>query len=47
MALRGDGGTHLKKRRFAENCAHMLNWTQRFASSGMREMREDARDTEE
>ena len=47
MALRGDGGTHLKKRRFAENCAHLLERTQRFGASGMREMREDARDTEE
>ena len=47
MELRGAGGNHLKKRRFAENCAHLLERTQRFASSGMRQMREDARDTEE
>ena len=47
MALRGDGGSHLKKRRFAETCAHLLALTQRFAASGMREMGEDARDTEE
>ena len=47
MALRGDSGSHLKKRRFAETCAHLLELTQRFAASGMREMGEDARDTEE
>ena len=47
MALRGDGGHQVKKRKFADNCAHLLERTQRFAASGMREMREDARDTEE
>ena len=47
MALRGDGGNQVKKRKFAEHCAHLLERTQRFAASGMREMREDARDTEE
>ena len=47
MALRGDGGTHSRKRKFANNCAHLLERSQRFASNGMREVREDARDTEE
>ena len=47
MVLRGDGGTHLRKRKFADNCAILLERSQRFASNGMREMREDARDTEE
>ena len=47
MALRGDGGTQLRKRKFPDNCATLLERSQRFASNGMREMREDARDTEE
>ena len=46
MALRGDGGTHVRKRKVADNCANLLERSQRFASNGMREMRETARDTE-
>ena len=47
LSLRGDGGTELRKRKFSDNCANVLERSQRFASNGMREMREDARDTEE
>ena len=48
LLVRGDGGTdYARKRKFTDNCANMFERSQRFASNGMREMREDARDTDE
>ena len=47
MKLRGDGGHPSKKQKFAENCANMLDRSQRVATSRMREMREDARDVDQ
>ena len=48
MKLRGGGGPdNAKKRRFADNSLNTMERSQRFASYGMRELREDVRDTEE
>ena len=45
--MRGDGGSDIKRRKFAENCANVVERSQRFASSGIRQMKEDSRDTVE
>ena len=45
--MRGSGGSDIKKRKFADNCANAIERSQIFASSGMRQMKEDTRDTVE
>ena len=48
LLMRGDGGPdNAKKRRFADNSLNVMERSQRFASYGMRKLREDVRDTEE
>ena len=48
VSIRGDGGPdNAKKRKFADNCSNVGERSQRFAAHGMRELREDVRDTEE
>ena len=48
VLMRGDGGPdNAKKRKFADNCSNIVERSQRFAAHGMRELREDVRDTEE
>ena len=48
VSIREDGGPdNAKKRKFADNCSNIVERSQRFAAHGMRELREDVRDTEE
>ena len=47
MALRGAGGSEQKRQRFVDNCANMLERSQRIGAADLREMREDPRDIDE
>ena len=44
LEMRGNGGSDIKRRQFADHCANAVERSQRFASSGMRQMKEDSRD---
>ena len=47
IEMRGDGGSDIKRRKFTEHVANVVERSQRLASSGMRQMKEDGRDTVE
>ena len=41
QAMRGSGGPESKKRKFVDTCMHWLNTSQKIATHGLRELRED------
>ena len=47
VEMRGDGGSDIKRTKLADNCANVVERSQRCAASGMRQMKEDSGDTVE
>ena len=46
LALRGTDGSDIKRRRYGDTCANMLERSQRSIAADLREIKEDERDAE-